>query len=411
MKKLVLAFTLGLSSMMGIAQMDNPQIVMAYDFVMLDDPDNPKIGYVYKAGESALFTKLYYPEMKKYTETFLNHAKQMRSVPNHVGPLGLQAPKTLGDFPLKNITTEIKNGHFARIGSLYMDESTEESLRYDGTQFTMGEITIKNNKMSTGKDTMYRESLETGEMEMVVIDVEEEVYKKFNGGGFVEVWDFDPDKSILEKEVYYMALTHSVHDDITAEYRGQRPVFAFKTGKFQKKNTVESRMVRQGMEYNVLFNYGFRMNEDEPNEMAITSTADGYAEPSERYDFLMELLQAVKSGQLAAYDYDGIRFEKSKAQRVMPAQFFERMSLKDTVYTENLRTGQMQEVVVELNRSLSDIIGIRFFEDWYVDHENMGMYKRVNGIVLLREKVDPLTGMPLGTAPLNNTFIELRTKW
>ena len=66
---------------------------------------------------------------------------------------------------------------------------------------------------------------------------------------------------------------------------------------------------------------------------------------------------------------------------------------------------------VQVQTNLSDVIGIRFFEDWYMDYANMSMYKRVNGIVFLTEKKDPDTGVARGAAPVNNTYIKLNPKY
>lgn len=399
----LLTMSLGLVAQEG-------KVVMSYDFIMLDDPDDPKVPYQYRTGESTLFTPLYYPEMKKYSVAFMKYLEKMRSVPNYVGPLGIYVPTTLGDKSMKEALDLIQKERLEKVGYLYIPRGTDGSIRFDGTSINLGDGTIQDDRYVMKPDTSYTEDLMTGEMKPVVVTLEEDVYKVLNGAGFTETWHLDKNQSVFEKEVNIISVSRSVFDELTGDYRGQKSVFAFKAGKFHKKNAVESRMVRKGMEYNVLFNYNYHL-EDEDDLMSVNSTSDGYIEPSERYEFLIGILAGVKSGQLPAYDYDGIRFDKSNAKRVMPAEFFDRLIMRDTVYVENIENGEMDAVVVEFETLLRDIVGIRFFEDWYMDYENMGMYKRVNGVALLKEKKDPMTGEPLGVMPMNETYIEFRTRW
>jgi len=107
------------------------------------------------------------------------------------------------------------------------------------------------------------------------------------------------------------------------------------------------------------------------------------------------------------YDYDGMKFKESKAEQLTRNDFFNRLSRKDTVYAENIYSGKMEQMVIEMETELSDIIGLRFFEDWYMDYANMSIYKRVKGIVLLTEKKDEMTGVIKGAGPVNNTYIKL----
>jgi len=49
-----------------------PSVAISYNFLLLEDASLENAKYVYQPGQSAAFTKLYYPEMKKYSETFIN---------------------------------------------------------------------------------------------------------------------------------------------------------------------------------------------------------------------------------------------------------------------------------------------------------------------------------------------------
>ncbi|GAB5538866.1 MAG: hypothetical protein Salg2KO_09690 [Salibacteraceae bacterium] len=397
------------------AQKSDPSVAISYNFLLLDDPSLEKAAYEYRPGQSAAFTKLYYPEMKKYSETFIKYIEQMRSVKNYIGPLGTGTPTSLGDLDFKTAIGKIKRGELEKIGNLYFDPAVfEAEVKYNGN-----DIIDKTNhvhivdEVFLQKDTAYVEDLVTGEMKRVVVDLDQDGYKVMAGAGFIEEWEFDKSRGNFSKEIKYLSASKAVFDELNGDYRGLKPLFAFKAGKFNTRNIGELRLVREDIEYNVLFNrdFNYAFESGEMDGMVLTSDAGGYIEPSARYQFIISIVDAVSSGLLKVYDYDGINFKLKKATPLTRDDFFDRMSMKETVYTEDLITGEMVKVEVETETQLSDIIGIRFFEDWYMDYANMSMYKRVKGLVLLTEKKDMETGEAKGAAPVNNTYISLNPKF
>ena len=412
MKNLQFALLLCLPIMAFSQKNTTPSVAISYNFLLLDDASLSKAKYEYQPGQSAAFTKLYYPEMKKYSETFIKYVEQMRSVKNYIGPLGTGTPTSLGDLDFKTAIGKTRRGELEKIGNLFFDPAVFEAVaKFNGTEIfdkTNG-VRIKEGELISGPDTVYTENLRTGEMEPKIIMSEDDVYKKMCGAGFIEEWNFDKNKGSLEKEIKYLSVSKAVFDQISGDYRGLKPLFAFKAGQFNRRNIGELRLIRKDIEYNVLFNrdFNFALEGGEMDGMVLTSDAGGYIEPSARYQFLISIVDAINSGQLKVYDYDGIKFKESKAKLLTRDDFFNRLSKKDTVYAEDIFTGKMQEVVVETETELSDIIGLRFIEDWYMDYANMSMYKRVKGIVFLTEKKDILTGLAKGAGPVNNTYIKM----
>ena len=98
MKRLILIALF--APLLAVAQ-NNPSVAISYNFLLLDDPSLADVEYEYRPGQSAAFTKLYYPEMKKYSETFIKYIEQMRMVKNYIGPLGTGTPTSLGDLDFK----------------------------------------------------------------------------------------------------------------------------------------------------------------------------------------------------------------------------------------------------------------------------------------------------------------------
>ncbi len=412
MKKFLLYIIICLPISLLAQKNAQQSVAISYNFLLLEDPSLDKVKYEYKPGQSAAFTKLYYPEMKKYSETFIKYVEQMRSVKNYIGPLGTGTPTSLGDLDFKTAIGKTKRGELEKIGNLYFDPAVfEATATFNGTQIQdkTNDVLIKDGELITGPDTVYRENIKTGQMEREIIMYEDDIYKKMCGAGFIEEWDFDKNKGSLEKDIRYLSVSKAVFDEINGEYRGLKPLFAFKAGKFNSRNIGELRLIREDIEYNVLFNrdFNFALEGGEMDGMVLTSDAGGYIEPSARYQFLISIVDAINSGQLKVYDYDGMKFKESKAEQLTRNDFFNRLSRKDTVYAENIYSGKMEQMVIEMETELSDIIGLRFFEDWYMDYANMSIYKRVKGIVLLTEKKDEMTGVIKGAGPVNNTYIKL----
>lgn len=412
MKRLILIALF--APLLAVAQ-NNPSVAISYNFLLLDDPSLADVEYVYRPGQSAAFTKLYYPEMKKYSETFIKYIEQMRMVKNYIGPLGTGTPTSLGDLDFKTAIGKIKRGELEKIGNLYFDPAVfEAEVKYNGSEIvdkTNG-VYIKDDEFVV-KDTVYTEDLITGDMKRQIVDLNEDIYKIMAGAGFIEEWSFDKSRGDLSKEIKYLSASRPVFDSQNGDYRGLKPMFAFKAGKFNTRNIGELRLVRESIEYNVLFNRDFSsaFEGGEMDGMVLTSDAAGYIEPSARYQFLISVVDAINSGILKVYDYDGLSFKESKAKAITRDEFFKRLNSIETVYTEDLYTGDFKPVKVQVQTNLSDVIGIRFFEDWYMDYANMSMYKRVNGIVFLTEKKDPDTGVARGAAPVNNTYIKLNPKY
>ena len=176
-----------------------------------------------------------------------------------------------------------------------------------------------------------------------------------------------------------------------------------------KKNINSEQLVQEDVEYNVLFNRDFTQMDEEINYsgMARSSDANGYIEPSDRMQFIISILHNVKNGQLNIYEYDPLTFDPDKLVKVHNIAWFEGIKSTDTAIFEDIATGEMKEVTVSLELKLQDVVGIRFFEDWYLDADNINMYKRVNGIVFLKEVIDAETGELKGVAPISPFYIQL----
>jgi len=413
--KRTISLTIALAISIGIFA--QPDLVwgtpMQYKLNLLRVDGESNNDYQYERGESKAFTKLYPPEMRVISEGFLHYVKTIRSVKNYVSPLGTMPPTTIGDMTIEQAMKGINNGNLERVGNMYFDKTkcTDEISYSNGNILKNGKPLIENDELKLGFDSVYTENLNTGDMELVVTDLSASYFQEASTVQFIEEWEYDKMKGRFEKDIKYNGLMVNSYDTETGEVRGYKSLFTFKAGKFNKKMLGRDGLIKENMEYNVLFNLDFNSDEDEFSYgMARTSFAHGYIEPTERYDLLYSLLADVKSGKLSVYHFDPLTFNPSRLKPASANEFLSAMHLTDTVMAEDLLTGKMTERVVHIDYTFSDVVGIHFIEDWFMDAENMAIYKRVKGIVLLREVKDEDTGLPKGVKAISPFYIKLNPR-
>lgn len=397
----------GLPASVG-AQITAP-VGIQYNLVLYPNKAAESLSYNYQPGGSFCFTPLYPPEMKIITNGFLTYVDKMRTVNNHVGPLGQESLSALGDYGPAEALTLRSSGGLEKIGHLYLNRTIQHPVSVAEGRIDAVNFEIIDGEYIMEADTNYTEDLRTGEMIMVIVENKEDVYEVMNGAGFTEEWTFDQTKGIFEKSIKYITLDKSVADPSDGAYRGQQVQLAFKCGKFSKKNISESRLVKKDIEYTVLFNKDFKAPEEFGyyEGMAQNAQGRGYIESTVRNQLLISMFQAINDGQLAAMHFDGINFNPTKAKPMSKDDFFKRLTVKDTNYVEDIVKKEMFPVIVTIKTEISDVVGFRFLEDWYMDYENMCMYKRVKSIVMLKEKIDEHTGEAEGVTPINGSMIKL----
>jgi hypothetical protein len=401
----------------GVQLMAQPDltsgIAVHYSYYLAEVADGDDPQYVYTPGQAAMFTPFFVPELKKYSGAFLQHIEEMRSVTNHIGPLGPPVPMSLGSFRPDKALKWIDNGNLKRMGRMYInDEYTSTLTLKEGVIYKDDKLFIQDDELKLGKDTIYTEDLQSGEMYPEVVENNLDFFANAVGAGFIEEWEYDRNKARFEKDIEYLQLYRPVYDQLNGDYRGLGAIFNFKTGDFKKRFLDEEGLVKKDVESYVLFNLGFPSTQDPmiSSEMVVDPMGHGYIEPSERYTLLLNIFKSVKEGQASIYAYDPIDFDLDKAAKATPQDFFESLVRKDSIYMEDLLTGEMHLQIVSLEQELRDVVGIRFFEDWYIDPDHLGLFKRVNGIVLLQEHKDEVTGELKGVKPFAPYYIKLNPK-
>lgn len=388
-------------------------IPIHYTYYLAEVEEGEQPQYQYIPGEAAIFTPFFFPELKKLSGSFIHYIEEMRSVTNHIGPLGPPTPASLGSFRPDLALKWIDNGRLKRSGRMYIHDEYTSTLTFrEDAVYQDGKLFFQDDQLKLGMDTIYTEDLQTGEMYPEVVNNDLDYYTEAVGAGFIEEWEYDKNKARFEKDIEYMQLFTPAYDELNGDYRGLKAIFNFKTGDFKKRFLDEEGLVKKDVESYVLFNLGFSSGQDPmiSAEMAVDAMAHGYIEPSERYTLLLNIMRSVKEGQASVYEYDPIDFDLEKAAKATPSDYFDALMKKDTIYMEDLITEEMQPTVVEIAWELRDVVGIRFFEDWYIDPDHFGLYKRVKGIVLLMEHKDSLTGEVKGVKPYAPYYIKLNPR-
>ncbi|NQV52472.1 MAG: hypothetical protein HQ500_04775 [Flavobacteriales bacterium] len=384
-------------------------IPMSYHHLLLESPAYENLGYEYTPGGSNSPTRLYPPELNKISEAFLAHIDRQRTVESHNGPLGPTYPSSLGDWPMGKILSKRASGSLEPFGRYFMDVSKTEKItqREEGV-YRDDEAFIVEGRIVRGFDTVYTQDLATGELVEKVIELNTGFRENVAGLGFTELWSYDKKKASFHKEIKYLSLDEGVFYD--ESYRGLRSLLNFKTAKFNKKYLGSEGLIRKGMQSAEFFDRDFRIEGECFTEgMAKSPHAIGYIEPSDRITMIMNIVEGVKSGQVSIYHYSFIDFDPATAKKASVEEFFNAQSISDTVFSEDLVTGEFMQSVVSHDLALEKVIGFQFHEDWFIDVDNFSMYKRVNGMVMLSlAKGD--TGEVKGVKPFVPFYIKFNPR-
>lgn len=108
----------------------------------------------------------------------------------------------------------------------------------------------------------------------------------------------------------------------------------------------------------------------------------------------------LNDGTLTAYYPGALGDDDMFTQRMTTEEVRNLLSKKDTSYTENLITGEMEPVVVTLDVKSADVKWYEIKEEWFFDRQRSVMDVRIIGICPLTSQKDDLTGEFRGTKRL-----------
>lgn len=320
------------------------------------------------------YDKLDESAIKKLTNGFVTHIKNEKEISNYVDVFSM-FPESPGGLEITVTSTK----ELSMLGAYYFDPQGY-TLTYDGTSVNNDSTWfIKGDEINMGKDYIYVEDIETGEFEEQIVDNISNLYENILALRFVELWDYDALRGRFKKDVQYLGLDEAafVEDYM---YRGLRPLFMFKTYPSKRGLKDPTMLLGENVMNDVLFDR--HMTEDGYCELANISTSFNYIEPTEKYKLLMGLLEGVRNGNHEVYETNAMLFDR-KAVPMTKEAYFNSFKVQETILTEDFDTGELIESQIEYTVEMSDIIGLKFIEDWYFDANKFVFYKKVKYVGLL----------------------------
>jgi len=236
----------------------------------------------------------------------------------------------------------------------------KEVLDYDFVP--MSELDIKYGLGQT-IDTMYTEDAETGEMK-VSITVNEYDPKQIIGLFFKESWSMDEDITSFKKTIKEF----SVVRQFTTDGLFEKPHMA-KTLVFKLDNNNKSKNFKT-VAKNVFTEFYFE--QENPNLVTGLNTGN-LSEAILNY--------SLKNNKLYSFNdlNQEIKFDDLKEQLGI---------VIDTVFIEDLETGDFETKIIESYAERDNIVGVIFIEDWQLDEETMMINKIVTGIAPIWHKME-----------------------
>jgi len=108
------------------------------------------------------------------------------------------------------------------------------------------------------------------------------------------------------------------------------------------------------------------------------------------FDVIKESI--LNDGTLTAYDPGPLGDDDMFTKRMTPDEVRSLLSKVDTVYSENLLTGEMEQQLVPMDVKSTDVKWYEIKEEWFFDRQRSVMEVRIIGISPMLAKKDELTG-------------------
>jgi len=212
---------------------------------------------------------------------------------------------------------------------------------------------------------------------------------------FVEIWNFNKATGIFAKKTEFVTL--NAYDPV----RGTLPLLSFKSN-----SEVSEIVFKKNMQYDVFFDlwntcnpYGEEFScESVQAEFCSSATTTNYINTENRTELILNIFNAVEAGTLIPLEIKS--FDKGKEKALKIDQMYNCMEFPEKVKIMNTYPPYEEKdtTVIRLSQ-FSDIIGIRFIEDWSFDAQNFNFYKKVKTFALLFAQYDMNTGELIGYKP------------
>ena len=125
-------------------------------------------------------------------------------------------------------------------------------------------------------------------------------------------------------------------------------------------------------------------------------------EPAQGRRSLFDVIKdaIINDGTLTAYSPGALGDNDMFTERMTTDEVRDKLFSKDTVYSPNLETGEMEMKVVANETKSEAIKWYEIKEEWFFDRQRSVMDVRIIGICPMKENIDNLTGEFRGLMPL-----------
>ena len=235
----------------------------------------------------------------------------------------------------------------------------------------MSAAEVKN--LVTSIDSVYTEDAEG--VFRIIAKVNELQSSDITALGFYEHWRYDSLSKLLDKEVKGLVLYRS-HYSESGDQRGIMPLF------YLALNAPDIAAISQPSLMAVpLITYDTRIKNFDWETRESTWWYENL-EPSKRYAFASSILNPALKGDLpvrsAAFPFE-TSLTKAEVNYIC-TQY-------DSVYMEDIYTGELLLAPQVYYTTPFDINWIRFHEAWYFDPAKLAMHKEIKGFALLKDRV------------------------
>lgn len=399
MKNLVIVIALGLVPFVSFGQKKKPDpIVISYTTFVDKEGDMSSGKYAdayylerFVVGDNERkdltfnYDKLEESSIKKIVDAYITYIQRLGSVINYNDYFSMM-PSNPGSVEITQGNSMLKAN---QLGNYYFDPQGEK-VTYDGTTVNYnGDWLIKDGEVNLGRDTIYVEDLETGEFIEEPVMNTRGLYEFMSSLRFIETWNYDYLRGRFKKNVKYLGLMEAKFDE-TGEYKGSAPFLMFETNPSKRGISDSKLLLKENVMTDVLIDRN--ACDDGTAELTKTAVAYNYIEPTQKYELLLALFEGVRNGNNSVCKMEDMVFDR-KETAITKDAFFAMYSEKETIYTEDIETGELYEEQIDYTVTLDEIIGFKFVEDWYFDTTRFIFFKKVKYVGLLEYAYDEMGTM------------------
>jgi hypothetical protein len=292
-------------------------------------------------------------------DAFPKYIKRKKELKNYMFYGDPIWPTTLSDVAIsKQKLADFKGFSFGQ--GIYLASDNTEKITSDGNDiFRNGDLILENGSELSRIDTIQMENIFTGEFIEKYDTINIDYKRDSKVIGFSEHWETKDGE--FNKNVVMLSAGLHVPFHSRVKYL---TYYNFKT---TPEKSAEYEKMANELEYDVVF-------ENKKENTKAEHPASTY-QAATKDELVYSIFDQIFQSELS--------IENAVGKKIDTEEFMASFKLTDTVYVENIFTGEFEIKVVTSQYQLSDIVGFRFTEEWQILKTGLGVEKKVKKIQLL----------------------------